>query len=55
MMQFGAGDLVFENEQTNVKRDLLIGFASSTLYTLAIATLIYWHILAVPDFLTDLQ
>ncbi|MGD1862531.1 MAG: hypothetical protein ACFB0E_21495 [Leptolyngbyaceae cyanobacterium] len=51
MMQFGAGDLVFEDRQRHPQRDLWIGFGSSTLYTIAIAALVYWHVLEIPAFL----
>ncbi|MEM6715144.1 MAG: hypothetical protein AAF827_03730 [Cyanobacteria bacterium P01_D01_bin.6] len=55
MMQFGATDLLVADEQRNARRDLLIGFGSSTLYTLAVVALVYWHVLEVPAFLQDLS
>ncbi|MEL6939169.1 MAG: hypothetical protein AAFO84_08250 [Cyanobacteria bacterium J06598_1] len=55
MMQFGAMDIVLSEEKQNVTRDAWIGFGSATLYTVVVAVLIYYHILDVPDFLTDLQ
>ena len=55
MMQFGATDILLANEQRNARRDLLIGFGSSTLYTLAVVALVYWHVLEVPAFLQDLS
>lgn len=54
MMQFGATDVFLSEDKQNSKRDLLIGFGSSTLYTVVVAALVYFHVLAVPDFLTDL-
>lgn len=54
MMQFGAMDVFWADQQYHLKRDLLIGFGSSTLYTIVVTALIYWHILQVPSFLTDL-
>lgn len=55
MMQFGAMDIVLSEDQQNVTRDAWIGFGSATLYTVAVAALVYYHILEVPSFLTDLQ
>lgn len=54
MMQWGATDLLFDDRPKNLKRDLLVGVGSSTLYTVAIASLVYFHILELPSFLTDL-
>jgi len=48
MMQFGATDVVEKGEQPrNVKRDLLIGLASSTAYTLVIVGLVQLHIVDI--------
>ena len=55
MLQFGATDILWETEPRRPRRDLLIGFGSSTLYTLVIVALVYCHILEIPDFLTDLR
>ena len=55
MLQFGATDIWWETEPRRPRRDLLIGFSSSTLYTLVIMALVYCHILEIPDFLTDLR
>ena len=55
MMQFGAVDMFVADEKRNTKRDLLIGFGSATLYTVAVSALVYFHILDMPDFLTNLQ
>lgn len=54
MMQFGAMDLLVAEEKRNLKRDVLIGLGSSTLYTLVVVVLVYFHILRVPDFLKNL-
>lgn len=51
MMQFGAMDMLVSEEKRNIKRDLLIGLGGSTLYTLLVAVLVYFHVLEVPDFL----
>lgn len=51
MMQFGAIDLLVSEEKRNVKRELLMGLGGSTLYTLVVAALAYFHVLEVPDFL----
>ncbi len=48
MMQFGATDVVEKGEKPrNVKRDLLIGLASSTAYTLVIVGLAQLHIVDI--------
>lgn len=52
MMQFGAMDMLVSDEKRNVKRDLLLGLGGSTLYTLIVAALVYFHLLEIPDFLT---
>ena len=51
MMQFGAMDILVSEEKRNSKRDLLIGLGGSTVYTLVVAALVYFHVLEVPDFL----
>jgi hypothetical protein len=55
MMQFGAMDMFVAEEERNLKRDLLIGFGGSTLYTIIVSMLVYFHILAVPDFVMNLH
>lgn len=55
MMQFGAMDVLFTAEKRNLKRDILIGFGGSTLYTIMITILVYFQVLQVPDFLMDLH
>ncbi|NJK63242.1 MAG: hypothetical protein HC921_11680 [Synechococcaceae cyanobacterium SM2_3_1] len=55
MMQFGAVDMFLGQEKRNTKRDLLVGLGGSTLYTLVIAILVYFHLLNIPDFLLTLQ
>lgn len=54
MMQFGAMNIVLSEEKQNMARDAWIGFGSATLYTVAVAALVYYHILEIPDFLTNL-
>lgn len=51
MMQMGTTDMFFENKQKNLKKDLLVGLGSSTVYTLLIIGLVYFHILQIPSFL----
>ncbi|QZZ19577.1 hypothetical protein J5X98_19850 [Leptothermofonsia sichuanensis E412] len=55
MMQFGAVDVFFESRSQNRKRDLLIGFAGSTVYTAIVMILMYFHVLGLPDFLALLN
>jgi len=51
MMQWGTIDLFLEERQSNLKRDILLGLAGSTIYTLVIILLLYWDIIQTPDFL----
>ena len=55
MMQFGAADLFLADENRSSTRDLWIGFGGATLYTIGGGTLVYFHVLEVPDFLLNLQ
>jgi hypothetical protein len=55
MMQFGAIDMFLTEDKRNMKRDVLIGLSTSTLYTLIVSALVYFHILQVPDFLLSLN
>lgn len=55
MMQLGATDLLFDDRQQNLKRDVLMGVGGSTLYTIVMALLVYFGILQLPAFLTDLS
>ena len=55
MMQFGAVEIFLPEDKQSTTRDLWIGFGSATLYTLVVAVLIYYHVLDVPAFITDLQ
>ncbi len=55
MMQFGAVDLFLADDQRNTSRDLWMGFAGATLYTILAAALVYFHVLEIPEFLLDLQ
>ena len=54
MMQMGAMDMFFDEEKRNLKRDLVLGFGGSTVYTIVVASLVYFHVLEVPDFLINL-
>jgi len=54
MMQFGTIDIFLPDEKRNTTRDILLGCGGATLYTVVVAALVYFHILNVPDFLTDL-
>ncbi|MEQ8467403.1 hypothetical protein [Coleofasciculus sp. E2-BRE-01] len=53
MMQIGATDMFFEQKQRNPKKDLLIGFGASTVYTLVVLALMYFHVLESPVFLVN--
>lgn len=52
MMQFGAIEMVVGEEKRNVKREVLLGLGGSTLYTLIVIALAYFHVLEAPTFLT---
>jgi len=54
MMQFGAVDIFIEQENQNPKWDLLIGLGGSTLYTVIVSILVYFHVLQLPNFLNNL-
>jgi len=49
MMQFGAGDILFQDRKHNLRKDVLIGLGTSTLYTLVVVALVYFHILETPQ------
>jgi len=51
MMQWGMIDLFFEERQSNLKRDILLGLVGSTIYTIVMSLLLYWDIIQTPDFL----
>ncbi|PSN17593.1 hypothetical protein C7271_16945 [filamentous cyanobacterium CCP5] len=61
LMQWGVGDIVapaaqpgIQTEQTTDnrwQRQLWLSLGSSTLYTLIVAGLVYFHLLDLPDFL----
>lgn len=52
MMQMGVTDIFVEQQQErNLKKDLLVGLGSSTAYTFLIVGLFYFHVLELPDFL----
>jgi len=55
MMQLGATDLFLNEERRNLKRDLLLGIGGSTLYTVVVTLLIYFHVLETPTFISDLS
>ena len=55
MMQFGAVDLFLPDDKRNMTRDVAIGFGGATVYTLIVSALVYFHLLNLPDFLTDLH
>jgi len=49
LMQFGAVDVFADQpKQHNLKKELLMGLASSVIYTLVILALIQWKILQTP-------
>jgi hypothetical protein len=50
LMQLGIIDVLQENaKERNLKKELLTGVVSSTVYTLIILGLIHFHVLATPD------
>lgn len=51
MMQFGATDLLRSNQPRSLKQDLIVGLGGSTLYTVIIVALVFFHVLEIPDFL----
>ena len=53
MMQMGAMDMFIKEEKRNLKRDLLLGLGGSTVYTVVVALLVYFHILEIPAFLLN--
>ncbi|GAB4242647.1 MAG: hypothetical protein Kow00121_68320 [Elainellaceae cyanobacterium] len=53
MMQFGAGDMLFDNGDRNLKKDILVGLGTSTAYTVAVLALLYFHVLETPSFLAS--
>ena len=55
MMQFGATDILLNDDQRRPQRDLLIGLGGSTLYTIVVVALVYLHVLQIPDVLADLN
>lgn len=55
MMQFGAVNIFLPEDKQNITRDIWMGFGGATLYTVIVAALVYYHVLDIPDFLTDLQ
>ncbi|MFZ9739719.1 MAG: hypothetical protein ACO3EZ_17120 [Prochlorotrichaceae cyanobacterium] len=54
MMQMGVVDFFQAEEKRNWKRDLLLGFAGSTLYTIVILVLISGKVLALPEIFSRL-
>lgn len=48
MMQFGAEDLFFADRDRHLKRDLLVGIGSSTLYTIVVLVLLSGHWVEIP-------
>ncbi|KZL51138.1 MULTISPECIES: hypothetical protein [Cyanophyceae] len=50
MMQMGTMDMFLTEEERNLKRDLLLGLGGSTVYTIVVALLVYFHILEIPAF-----
>jgi hypothetical protein len=55
MMQLGATDLLMAEERRNPLRDTLIGCGGATLYTVVVTALVYFQVLEMPQFLTDLR
>ncbi|HEY9751065.1 MAG TPA: hypothetical protein V6C63_20445 [Allocoleopsis sp.] len=55
MMQFGAADMLQQPKEQNLQKELFIGVASSTVYTLVILALMQLKILDAPALLSDLR
>lgn len=51
MMQWGSFDLFFEDRQSNLKRDILLGLVGATIYTIVIVSLVYFQVIETPEFL----
>lgn len=45
LMQFGVTDTIQSQQPRNLRRELLTGLASSTIYTLVVVALVHFHIL----------
>lgn len=54
MMQWGTFDLLFEERESNFKRDILLGLAGSTIYTVVVVLLLYLNLIEPPDFLAGI-
>ena len=53
-MQVGAVDVFQEQpKQRNLKKELLMGLVSSTVYSLVILALVQFNILQTPDFFSN--
>ena len=55
MMQFGAADMLQQPKEQNLKKELFMGVASSTVYTLLILALMQLKILDAPALLSELS
>lgn len=53
MMQFGATDMFWGDRDRNPKKEVLMGIGTSTLYTVAVMALLYFHVLETPAFLAS--
>ncbi len=54
LMQLGVLDVVQEqSKERNLKKELLMGLASSTVYTIIILLLLHFNILSTPDLFTQ--
>ncbi len=51
MMQFGVVDIVHGENPRNLRRELLVGIVSSTLYSLIVTALVLLHVVELPNFL----
>lgn len=55
LIQWGTGDLLLSNHKRNWQRDLWWGLGGSTVYTVVIAVVVYFHWLPLPEFLLPIQ
>ena len=53
MMQMGGTDIFLGERPKNIQKDIAISLGSSTVYTLIILGLVYFHVLTLPDFISN--
>ncbi len=53
MMQMGGTDIFLGQQPRNIQKDIVISLGSSTVYTLIIIGLVYFHVLTLPDLISN--